>query len=311
MPYRTIGQGVPVAIVFLHQDHLGSLRYASDMNGSQRELHKYLPYGEEAQVMASVSPFRYAGYEFDDESKMHYVGARYFTQNAARWLTPDPVGDGYRYSGNSPITFYDPTGLEMECTQPPGEPMRCTDKIIVPGNPPPPTRYANGSFFPPPTPPPVAHPSIQPSIGVPPREPERQPCKYAEAQVTTGIPGVPFWGGMSLAVQKNLKDGDTYLSLGIGAGGDLGSNFLGALVYLTASGPHQSAGRGFYLSAYWNASFTSHIYGFGGASYVGASGFRQRGPVSSYVGAGVGIEFVLPLPSAVIPFPIRKDPNCY
>ena len=151
MPYRTIGQSVPFAVVFLHHDHLGSLRYATDMNGLQKELHKYLPYGEEAQVTASASPFRYAGYEFDDESRMQYVGARYFTQKHARWLTPDPLGDGYGYSGNSPITFYDPTGLTPECIDTQGKPKECDDKIVVPADFPDPTQYASGSYFAPAT----------------------------------------------------------------------------------------------------------------------------------------------------------------
>jgi RHS repeat-associated protein len=155
MPYRTIGQGVPVAIVFLHQDHLGSLRHVSDTNGAQKELHKYLPYGEEAQVTTTSSPFRYAGYEFDDEARMHYVGARYYQAGRARWLTPDPLGAGFRYVGNSPVSFYDPTGL-LTCqqgpTRPGDPPLPCIeDPIRVFATQPPPTHYAGGRFFPPAT----------------------------------------------------------------------------------------------------------------------------------------------------------------
>jgi RHS repeat-associated protein len=114
-PYRTIGQGIPVKIFYLHTDHLGSLRVVTDALGAKVSDHKYLPYGEDIQVMATRSPFRYAGYEFDSESRMNYVGARYHSPASSRWLTPDPLGDGYAYAANSPISYRDPTGLSAEC----------------------------------------------------------------------------------------------------------------------------------------------------------------------------------------------------
>jgi RHS repeat-associated protein len=56
--------------------------------------------------------------EFDTETSLYYYRARYYDPSAGRFLNEDPLsinGDDlnfYRYVGNSPVSFYDPTGLQ-------------------------------------------------------------------------------------------------------------------------------------------------------------------------------------------------------
>ena len=60
---------------------------------------------------------RFAGREWDDEAQLSYNRARYYDPVAGRFLSEDPLGpaapDGnlYRYAGNDPVNFVDPTGL--------------------------------------------------------------------------------------------------------------------------------------------------------------------------------------------------------
>jgi len=111
-PYAMVGQSVGARILWLHSDHLGSLRLVTNIGGQVVTNHKYLPFGEDIQPMHSLDPFKYAGYERDSESGMDYVRARFYTPGRGRWLTPDPLGDGYVYTSNSPTNRLDPTGLE-------------------------------------------------------------------------------------------------------------------------------------------------------------------------------------------------------
>jgi RHS repeat-associated protein len=83
----------------------------TDTTGYVATTHKYLPFGEEVQAMKSMDPYKYAGYELDLESGMDYARARYYSSSTGRWLTPDPLGDGYAYVSNNPMNYTDPTGL--------------------------------------------------------------------------------------------------------------------------------------------------------------------------------------------------------
>ena len=61
--------------------------------------------------------FTYTGQEFDLETGLYFYDARYYDPDTGRFLAEDPLafagGDAnlYRYAGNNPVTFVDPTGL--------------------------------------------------------------------------------------------------------------------------------------------------------------------------------------------------------
>jgi RHS repeat-associated protein len=115
--YSVIGQVAGATILFLHSDHLGSLRLVTNSQGAIVTHHKYLPYGEEVQAMSTLNPYRFAGYERDPESGKDYVRARHYSVDQARWLTPDPLGAGFQYANNTPLNASDPTGLSTTCMQ--------------------------------------------------------------------------------------------------------------------------------------------------------------------------------------------------
>src|SRR5205823_1849917 len=59
----------------------------------------------------------YAGYEFDSETGLDDVRARFYDSKTGRWLTPDPLGfdagdsNLTRYVRNQPTNYTDPSGL--------------------------------------------------------------------------------------------------------------------------------------------------------------------------------------------------------
>jgi RHS repeat-associated protein len=111
-PHEIVGQPPAARILFLHSDHLGSLRLVTDLSGHVVSEHKYSAFGEEIQPMHSLDPFRYAGYERDTESGLDYAMARYYNPSRGRWQSPDPLpGGGFVYAGNTPLNAFDPTGL--------------------------------------------------------------------------------------------------------------------------------------------------------------------------------------------------------
>ena len=85
--------------------------------------------------------YRFTGKEWDEETKLYYMSARYQNPETSRWVSSDPAGwelinpmekdqngkfkmrsgfsivesiNPYSYTGNNPIRFSDPTGYEMK-----------------------------------------------------------------------------------------------------------------------------------------------------------------------------------------------------
>jgi RHS repeat-associated protein len=66
--------------------------------------------------------YRFTGREFDGETGLYYYRARYYDAQVGRFVGSDPIGFNgedtnlYRYVGNSPINWTDPSGLEKNHT---------------------------------------------------------------------------------------------------------------------------------------------------------------------------------------------------
>jgi RHS repeat-associated protein len=114
--------------VFLQlPDHLGSATVAIDhASGELVERTTYLPYGA---IESSFRPdrwghfresYKFTGKEEDIEVGLTYFGARYYSANLGRFVSPDPLtihGLGadlnpYAYVGGRVMTHVDPWGLE-------------------------------------------------------------------------------------------------------------------------------------------------------------------------------------------------------
>jgi RHS repeat-associated protein len=103
---------------FYHNDHLGGVNIISDINAGQVQLNEYDPWGKvsRSETVSNPEPtHRFTGQEFDSESGIHYYGGRYYDQNIARFISPDPfVQDPddpqnlnrYAYVLNQPAELY-------------------------------------------------------------------------------------------------------------------------------------------------------------------------------------------------------------
>jgi RHS repeat-associated protein len=102
-------------------DHLGSVIYLTDEGGEVVAGYEYDEWGNIAQETGGViNPFRFAGREWEDDSRLYYYRARYYDPGVGRFITPDPVAaalldcpgySAYSYVNNNPQSYTDPFGL--------------------------------------------------------------------------------------------------------------------------------------------------------------------------------------------------------
>jgi RHS repeat-associated protein len=115
-------------------DHLGSPRMVIGKTGALANTtrHDYLPFGEELigiGLRSSTPGYtdeglrqQFTGYERDDETGLDYAQARYYSNIAGRFTSPDPLlssgaveepqsWNRYSYVGNRPLNVTDPSGL--------------------------------------------------------------------------------------------------------------------------------------------------------------------------------------------------------
>ena len=81
--------------------------------------YKYDAWGNiisETGTIADKSPYRYAGYRYDDETGLYYLMTRYYDADLGRFISRDAVQhiNLYAYSANNPVMFVDPSGNIVE-----------------------------------------------------------------------------------------------------------------------------------------------------------------------------------------------------
>ncbi|MBK6780978.1 MAG: RHS repeat-associated core domain-containing protein [Gemmatimonadetes bacterium] len=79
------------------------------------------PWGDAVADTGIVVRYHFAGREYDGESGLYYMRARYYDPALGRWISEDPIGiagglNVYAYAGNDPVNLTDPSGLEPRCT---------------------------------------------------------------------------------------------------------------------------------------------------------------------------------------------------
>ena len=101
----------------------GDVTRLTDFNGNS-ETYTYDAFGNQLgkQTNGEVgkNPFRYAGYQYDEESELYYLNARYYDPKTARFLSEDDPSYGnlndplslnlYTYCANNPLMYIDPSG---------------------------------------------------------------------------------------------------------------------------------------------------------------------------------------------------------
>jgi len=120
--------GHPVTMARNGQTYYYILNYRGDVvaltnaNGTIVASYTYDAYGNilsQSGTLASVNPYRYAGYRYDEETGLYYLMARYYNPKHGNFISIDPYpGDldhpisqnGYTYADNNPVMMVDPTG---------------------------------------------------------------------------------------------------------------------------------------------------------------------------------------------------------
>lgn len=122
-PHQAIGQAVMDWVGYtLHTDHLGSIRLVTNAAQQVVARHRYFPFGQEiGPISKSPSPHRYIGREWDAESGLLYLMARYAQPTGGgRFTTVDPLAGStwraeslnrYAYALNAPLRYLDRFGL--------------------------------------------------------------------------------------------------------------------------------------------------------------------------------------------------------
>lgn len=119
---KKVGFGTGSDALFLHRDHLSSVRLVTRGDGAVEERSSFSPYGERARTPAAGTTTTesqgYIGEVDDPETGLLYLNARYYDPQIGRFISPDtmdPLQEGvgtnrYAYSDNDLINKADPNG---------------------------------------------------------------------------------------------------------------------------------------------------------------------------------------------------------
>lgn len=117
---------------YYHLDGHGSVTAMTDGSGNTVAQYQYDAWGNilsQSGTIASVNPYRYAGYRYDEATGLYYLMSRYYDPSIGRFTTRDSFSgyednphslNIYAYSGNSPVNHVDPDGHDYvnPCNQP-------------------------------------------------------------------------------------------------------------------------------------------------------------------------------------------------
>ena len=108
---------------FYHYNAHGDVIALTDQNGQKVASYEYDAWGNvlkaKEEDLVKDNPYRYAGYQYDHETGLYYLIARYYQPEHGVFLSLDPdPGDsddiltqnGYTYANNNPVMMVDPDG---------------------------------------------------------------------------------------------------------------------------------------------------------------------------------------------------------
>lgn len=124
----------PVTYWYLYDGH-GNVVGLSDKNGNEVASYEYDAWGSilsqsstvttgDGTALWKANPFRYSGYQYDDETGIYYLKSRYYSPFLGRFITKDAILaiNLYRYTANNPVNYIDPSGYYR---------ARCEDEGIT------------------------------------------------------------------------------------------------------------------------------------------------------------------------------------
>jgi RHS repeat-associated protein len=93
-------------------DALGSVLALVDSSGSVLNTYEYDVFGAvRSSTGSTANAFTFTGEQTDASTGLEYLRARYYDADTGRFLSLDPLGDGYDYAYDNPVMFTDPSGL--------------------------------------------------------------------------------------------------------------------------------------------------------------------------------------------------------
>ncbi|WP_236546463.1 RHS repeat-associated core domain-containing protein [Anoxybacillus sp. PDR2] len=110
------------ATYFYHYNAHGDVIALTDAQGNVVARYEYDTWGQirsQTGALVTENPYRYAGYQYDEETGLYYLIARYYHPTHGVFLSMDPdPGDsddiltqnGYTYANNNPVMMVDPDG---------------------------------------------------------------------------------------------------------------------------------------------------------------------------------------------------------
>ncbi|THF81694.1 RHS repeat-associated core domain-containing protein [Cohnella fermenti] len=153
---RTVGTAT---YSYLYNGH-ADVTSLTDASGVVQSTYYYDAFGNIVSQTGTInSPFRYAGYQYDDESDLYYLNARYYDPKIARFLSEDTYAgkaedplslNRYMYVNNEPVMYYDPTGHWCQSSKGShagSTPDKCTDPNDFIPDGVSPARWSHVSFF--------------------------------------------------------------------------------------------------------------------------------------------------------------------
>ena len=106
-------------LYYMYNGH-GDVTALIDAAGNTAATYYYDAFGNHTETTGEAdNPYRYAGYQYDEETDLYYLNARYYDSKIARFMTEDTYRGEYNdplslnlytYCNNEPIMYWDPTG---------------------------------------------------------------------------------------------------------------------------------------------------------------------------------------------------------
>src|SRR3989454_5359049 len=106
-------------VSYLHEDHLGSIRFVSSSTGAQVSSSNFVPYGPQYGATGTPDEFLYVGKIYDGSTGFYYFGGRFYDPSTGRFVTQDSSPgvredpqsfDRYVYARDNPLEIVDPNG---------------------------------------------------------------------------------------------------------------------------------------------------------------------------------------------------------
>jgi len=114
-PLAQVDAGAPETVIYLHPDHLGTPRFATNSGGTQVWAWSGDAFGVGAPSGSATVNIRMPGQYVDAESGLFYNWNRYYNPAIGRYISSDPIGlegglNTFLYAEASPVMYTDPTG---------------------------------------------------------------------------------------------------------------------------------------------------------------------------------------------------------